>query len=461
MASLINILSLSDEQKLSIRKLLTIYPKPMGPFGYMNPKPGITLFLIEDGNIVLPFAFVRAFFKITPNIHIKYPKCTIDFTGKLRVNQVSIFQEMMEALERFDTVTLILPPGTGKTLLGVKAAAHYGYMACATFPREFLAEQWDKTIKENSNFKTWIVGGPIPKEANFILALDQRVEKIPKELRKGIGLAIYDEAHMQCTSGKVSSVLGFTPRKVIILTATPNRQDGLESILHAIAGTHCVTRKHEDPFNVLHIMTGVIPDLKKQDDWSELTKTIAFSDDQNKIILSLVRDNKDKRILILTGLVDHVKYLHGAVVKMGISTDWMAGTKGKYNNCHVLVANVQKIGTGFDAKTCCSDYDGVPFNYIIIAWSIKLKTMLEQNVGRGFRADNPTIAHLVGDHYILEKHWKSDRPWYLANQGKITDYIIEKIPDIEIPEIPEKYQIYKGKGAFKKKNLMSLADIKE
>ena len=56
--------------------------------------------------------------------------------------------------------------------------------------------------------------------------------------------------------------------------------------------------------------------------------------------------------------------------------------------------------------------------------------MLVQNVGRVFRAEFPTVMHLVDNDSIFKNHWSKAQKWYIARGGIINAH---NIPNVEQP----------------------------
>jgi len=113
---------------------------------------------------------------------------------------------------------------------------------------------------------------------------------------------------------------------------------------------------------------------------------------------------------------------------MGESVDSMAGTKSTYSDSRILVGTISKIGTGFDEKTACPNFNGVRINMLILCTSIKKASLLEQSIGRVFRAEMPVVIDLVDDNPILKRHWKERQKWYISRNGTIKT--IKMIPQV-------------------------------
>ena len=291
--------------------------------------------------------------------------------------------------------------------------------------------QWKKTFEDNTNAKVWIVGENHPPEkCNVIICMDTRYEQIPIETRNIVGILIIDEAHLFCTPTRVAALLAFHPKYVIVESASLERDDEMESIIYAIAGTHNILRLSEKPFTVYKVITNIKPERKKNKiggiDFLKLQQTTLFDERRIEIIINMIKVNLNFKILILTSLVDHAMLLHNKLDLLKISCDYLCGTKKGYSDSNVLIGTMSKIGTGFDPATSCPNYKGSPFDLLFLVSSIKKESMLVQNVGRCFRADFPTVMHFVDDDDIYKNHWYRAKKWYNKRNGTVIEY---KCPD--------------------------------
>jgi hypothetical protein len=373
---------------------------------------------------------------VIPNIDIQYPNNNFNFIGSLRENQIAVEQESWDQLEKYGTSTLGLYPGFGKTILGAKLASRAKLLTVVLVHREILTIQWKKTFNDFTDAVVWIVGEKIiPSSYNVIICMDTRWHLIPKHIRDNVGFIIIDEAHAFCTRTHVGCLLAFHPKYILAESATLERDDKMETMIYAICGNHGVYREINKPFTVIKVITNTKPIRKKNRiggvDWSSLVKNTLFDDRRNQIILNMVSTTYSQdTILILTSLVDHVRLLHQNLMKIGVSCDYMCGDKKIYSDCRVLIGTTSKVGTGFDQATSCPNYSGKRFNVVIIVCSMKKYSMLVQNVGRGFRADYPTIVYLVDNDEIYKSHWYKCRKWFLTRGGIIKEQII---PNAEFP----------------------------
>lgn len=427
---------LSEEQKSTILKLLNF--KPIKPFVkksdnyyrfnddeedeadiiqfYKNEK-------IDNINyIFLPYLFSNVLLDIIPN-DFDFPTCTINFTGQLRDYQVVVFEEAMEQLKAYGTTTLGLYPGFGKTIEGARIASELGLITLVYCHRETLAHQWKITFESFTNAEVWVVGQQAPNTCNVVICMDTRFSTIPKEMMKDVGLLIVDEAHTFCTASRMACLLAVQPKYIIIETATLIRDDGMHEIMYAMVGEHGIHRTDNKAFKVHKINTGITPERKTNRmgtlDWSHLQKTSLMIPQRVNKIIDIVKENIEEKTLILTAVVDHAKLIEVELIKEKIEFDVLYRNKKNYIDGKVLIGTISKIGTGFDQATFCEKYDGIRFKNLILASSIKKVSLLEQSVGRVFRADFPVVYHLVDNDDIFRNHWRIAKKWYISRGGEI------------------------------------------
>ena len=422
---------INDEQALQIRSLLCLTPKIMSnKYNKNNSVDPVIFYQYIDQTIHLPMSFARKLLNIT-NDNNNFAKTGLTFTGNLRDYQIDVEKEAWDQLLAHGSTTLGLYPGFGKTILGAKLASRTELLTVILVTNTILLNQWKKTFEDNTNAKVWIVGeNNPPQKCTVIICMDTRYEHIPIETRNMVGVLIIDEAHLFCTPTRVGALLAFHPKHTIIESASLERDDEMESMIYAIAGTHNILRLSEKPFTVYKVITNITPERKKNKiggiDYLKLQQATLFDERRVAIIVNMVKINLNFKILILTSLVDHAMLLHNKLDSLKISCDFLCGNKKGYSDSNVLIGTMSKIGTGFDPATSCPNYKGSPFDLLFLVSSIKKESMLVQNVGRCFRADFPTVMHFVDDDSIYKNHWYRAKKWYCRRNGNVIEY---KCPD--------------------------------
>lgn len=421
MSYVADVSKLTKEQIEYIKKFLVFQPVSLNK-KFANNAPPVTFYSVKDGKIRLPYIFASSLLKIIPNTDHEFTKTKITFKGQLRPNQEIVEKEAYFQLMKFGTVTLGLHPGFGKTILSTHLTSKLNLLTVVLTHREILNTQWKTSFSSFTDAKTWIVGEePEPEDYQIIICMDKRFNLIKNKNK--IGLLIIDEAHAFCTSGHVECLLSWEPKFIILLSGTLERDDELHKMAHVIASERQITRESNIPFKVIKTLTLTKPErikVKGTLNYSHLVETTLIDDRRNQIILKLVNENLNHKILILTCLKLHAENLRELLDSQNLKCDTLYGKKKEYIDCNILIGTTSKIGTGFDPATSCSTYDGNPFDLLILVCSIKKYSALVQNVGRVFRAQNPVIYHFVDDDNIYETHWKKAAKWYKSRGGEVS-----------------------------------------
>lgn len=420
---------LDEATKALIRKHLCVVPKESVvntyAAGSSNDDSSPILFFVNRGDyIYIPYFFSIAIFNKNINFDLSFRERKFEFTGRLFEHQVEIINQAVSHLNQYGTTNLNVFCGAGKSALATYLSCEKKLKTIVLVTREILLTQWETTFGEFSTAKTQIVTN---KTTNFhsdvLLCMDTRVNFIPEEIRKDIGMVIYDECHTFCTRNRVNALLAFQPRYVVALSATPKREDGLDKMIQMITGLHNISKISTKPIVVVKYMTGFKPEVTKTSrgtDWTKLLTTICEEPTRNQQIVDLVNQLVGRKILILSDRAEHVRMLFDLLSKEGKRVDTLFGKKKSYNDSDVLIGTTSKIGTGLDEKTACEDFNGIRINTVILCTSIKNLAKLEQNVGRGLRCpDTPLIIHLVDDNPTIKSHWRQAEKWYISRNGKI------------------------------------------
>lgn len=415
--------NLTDDQKSAIRKFLCIQPKQVGFFKkkrFATAKDPITMWYLDKpkNEIVLPYVFGNAMTKTHINSQRCYPPGKFNFHGNLRDYQVPIIQTATNHLNTHGTTTLGLYPGAGKTMLSACLASGLCGLTLVVYPIKMVEQGWLNTFKQFTDASVWLNDGhnELPSSCNVILTMDTQFHKIPQQVLDMVRVLIIDEAHMFCVTSRIHCLLGVQPQYIIACTATLNRRDGMEKIIHSVCGTHGIFIKSPKHFKVYRFLTNIqteIGQTKNGDgDWSQLVKDLSDDPLRNAYIVDLVERNPNHKIMILTWNKSHVYLLYDIFKRRKISVDILVGNKSTYNDSRVLIGTIGKIGTGFDEEMVCPDWGGERSNMMILTGSTKSLQGLEQFTGRVFRSEFPIIIDFVDNNRICKSHWNDRRKWY-------------------------------------------------
>ena len=361
-----------------------------------------------------------------PNI---YNRIEYTFKGSLFEHQVEPALQAFKQLQQTKTTSLFLHTGFGKTMIAVWLAVHLQRTAVVVVSLGTLPDQWRDTFLKNTDAKVIDYRRePLTAETNVVICMKDSLTKLAAEFNPG--LLIVDEAHLFCTPSGVKPLLATNPEYVIACTATPKRSNGMEKMMHALCGTHSVTRISQKPFNVIKIETGVvIPD--EHQTWHQMKEYLNQYGPIIELIHFLVLANIQHKFLILTNSIERTTFLSQMFNERGIPSDWMAKTKKMYKDSKVLVGTVDKVGTGFDEASFCKDFNGTKMDYLILDGSFKSATRTEQAIGRILRAAEPTVIDIVHKHRILTNHFRERAKWYRSRNGKVRVHKLAPQPTIE------------------------------
>jgi hypothetical protein len=432
---------LTKEHEIFISKHLTIAPVDNSfmakkkKYSSNSSIDAVRFWMADPQYVHLPLLFGSSIFKVYPDPN-SYPKTNIQFTGRLRDTQPAVIAEAWEQLRTYGTTTLSLYTGFGKTIVGAYICCALGYVVMVTFTLSTLMKQWKETFTNHTNARVWVVGeDPDPEWSpgqplsfDVIVCMDQRVKKIPADIRAQVGVLIPDEAHLLCTPSAVSVWLSVHPLYVIIETATLERDDDMHAMAYAVAGKHAVYRASTTPFTVYKVITNTSPKgtpvgIDGTTNWHALEADITGNLRRLEIIYQFpIYAYPDDGILIITRHVSHAKAIAAGLRQRNVDVQEYHSNISTYTDCRVLVGTVAKIGTGFDQASACPNYSGRRFRVLMIASSIKKKTQLIQTIGRVvFRAENPVVIHLVDNYKTYKSHWYQAKKVYETRHGNITE----------------------------------------
>jgi hypothetical protein len=429
--------------------------------------------------IYLPYSYVCEKFKVTkPNdrlIKKKYDKFSMKQGFSLREYQKEAIRYAFEDFDKLGTAFFNVFCSYGKTVVTTFISYIFSQkMSISTLilvPQESIVSSWYETFTELTTASVYIVGSKQPyNNQNVIICPCHQVDKMTKDMVQNVGFLAIDEADSYCTVGHIHTLLATQPYRILALTATYERDDCMESMLDLIVGPSRIVKISAKPFFVLKISTPfTVTDVAKTSrgiSYTDLMHKICSIPDRLNIILNLVLNNCDEKILILVLHVEFVELIYGALdhlfkeKKNGKTVSKYYGKMDGYYDADVLVGTYKKLGRGFDQKGKCkpkicpltgdgygkNGWDGRRFNMLILAAST-LK--VEQLAGRAFRSEIPCIVEIVDNHDNVRKHWAVRYKWFLSRNGIVMDIkTMFKWSELFLtPEYQSQYRIAKAREA--------------
>lgn len=321
---------------------------------------------------------------------------------QLREYQKDAVEKCLHVLQEWGGATLIADCGAGKTAMAFAIASALKRKTIVLLNREFLMHQWKEDITGTAERDSWVHGakpgwlqGKVYKDGDIVLASIDSLSQCTYDanILNAFGLVIIDEMH-HLAATTLSQVLPRLPARYILgISATPNRNDGLEHLLYWLAGPTAFVYKRIPSITgqreTVHVKR---VDFKEGNQCVEYTKggTLNFS----KMITSLSKDHtrnlcvlghinalKERgKILVVTSLVEHAKYLAQA---LGCTA--MYGGSKTSSEGRIIVATYQLLEEG---------YDDADLDTLVLALP---RSKIQQVVGRCERTKEGKLTPLVID----------------------------------------------------------------
>lgn len=236
-------------------------------------------------------------------------------------------QSAWDAFAKQESGVLNLACGKGKTVLALKKIAQRGHPAVVIVNNSGLMDQWKERALEFldiSEDDIGIVQGPKaewdkPLVIAMIHTLAKRADTIPVEIRSRFGTVIFDEVHhLSAATFSQTAPMFFGSRYG--LTATPNREDGLEDVYYAHVGRIFYSDlagelESEIYFKKVGTPTptddSLIKDVTGEFSAGKMYKYFADHSARNTVLLRTVENalQKGRKILVLTHSKDHPEIL--------------------------------------------------------------------------------------------------------------------------------------------------------
>ncbi len=320
---------------------------------------------------------------------------------------------------------------THNTTLGTYFMAKLKLKTVLICDRVSLRSQWKDEIEKftGNSAKVQIVKNKIDKSNDIFIMGVQQTSKLKPDDVEDIGFVVVDEAHMSTVTCFTKSLLNFQPRYLLGLSATPDRKDGLHSILELYFGPmrEFVIRAEKKQFSVIKYKTSYVPDIEYRSimgnvrpDWNKIMTSIAENTDRHEEIAQIAIDYPTKKIIILCNRVSCTKGIYDCLKNKGESVDWLCGKKNTWDEtCRILVAGVSKAGTGLN---------NTELNMLILEADMKDVRQCEGRI----RTTENIVYDIVDDYKTFENHWTKRKTWYKRRGAQITEKKVEN----EIEECP-------------------------
>lgn len=255
---------------------------------------------------------------------------------------------------------IIAPTGAGKTTMGIEIAARLGERCLILVKSIDLAKQWQAAIKKFTGLDCGLIGGGKWQEGDvFTVALVQTLVKHEGSL--DYGLVIVDECH-NIPAAQAYMVINRQAAKYRLgLSATLQRRDNLEFMIHAALGAVVAEVKTDEVgSSVLPVTVSTLRcDFKGEpDSWAAFITLLEADAARNRVLVaSAIKSSSATGTAVLTATVSHAEKLHGLIQQQGVEALLLHGKLTKKEreqrmneaaNSPLIVGTLSLLGEGID-----------------------------------------------------------------------------------------------------------------
>lgn len=248
-------------------------------------------------------------------------------------------------------------------------------IACPKCNTNFDREQWEHIVDAKDGWLSkanvgWIQGPLVDiEDKDFVVAsIDSLAQcEYDPQIFSNFGLVIIDEMH-HLAAKSLSKVLPKIPARYIVgISATPDRNDGLEFLLYWLAGPTSFVYKRLPEITGLHHTVLVHQYIFKNGvekevfyaggklGFASMISSLALEETRNNFILEIIQNltkpiANRRKVLIVTSIVNHAKFLADTLqctmINGGCAPHLVA--KAKSAETKIVVATYQFLEEGFD-----------------------------------------------------------------------------------------------------------------
>ncbi len=234
---------LSDIELKDLKESLTVIPNVLSDYG---PPEKFSVYRINSKYIYVPKFFnidkylSKFIFKEQSSIIENKERIGLDidlkFTGNLRIDQIKFCDNILEHLDKNDSCIASAKTGVGKTTMALNLLSKISKKTLIIVHKEFLLNQWILRIKQFiPEARIGIIRANILdyQDKDIVIGMLQSLsmKDYDSKIFDEFGLVIIDECHHICSKTFSRALFKTGTKKMIGLSATPQRKDGLTIVL--------------------------------------------------------------------------------------------------------------------------------------------------------------------------------------------------------------------------------------
>ena len=374
--------------------------------------------------------------KLTKGIEID-----VEFKGNLRDKQTPIIQSFMKSCEegsmkeKSQGGIISVPCGWGKTIMALYLIGKLKRKTIIIVHKEFLLNQWIKRIEEFlPEARVGIIQASKVdyKNKDIVIGMLQTIvsrDYTPDDFLS-FGTVIFDECHhlgarvfSQCFNKLIS-------KKMIGLTATVNRKDGLTKVFKYFIGDIMYSMKkklntHDVKIEGIHYysnseMHKELFNRRGDLNFPGMLNNIVKIPERNNFIVSKIKNyiSEGRKIILLSHRINHLKLLKLMIEKENISSVglYIGGMKmvtlEQSKKADVLLGTYNMVSEGFDDPIRNTLILSTPLSDVV------------QSAGRILRKQHelqPIILDIIDEFSVFPKQWKKRSTYYKKEKWKFDE----------------------------------------
>lgn len=328
---------------------------------------------------------------------------------------------------------ICVPCGKGKTFMALGIASRIQKRFLIVVDKEFLMNQWKGEMEALlPGIRIGIVQGPKREtglEYDATICMIQTIcgQDIPESLFHGFGFTVFDECHHLGAQHFSKTLQRIQTQKMLGLSATPTREDGLTKVFTWYLGEPVYWEKTREPDPTVEVKSVVIEtddvtyntvptNWKGEPVMAQLLGNVIGCDERSREIVRWIRklcEEPTRRVLVLSeriGLLERLEELIKADSALTIAY-YIGGMKEAVreegaNTARILLGTYAMASEAMNIKT---------LNAVILASPRKA---VEQSTGRILRIRPeqrhlpPVIVDIVDTHSMYQSQWRKRREYY-------------------------------------------------
>lgn len=272
----------------------------------------------DDGSLIVPMGMVAELFTKGSQIDDRRISHRVAIPSTIDTRP---YQEraILNALCR-DGGVIVAPTGAGKTTMGIEIASRLNQRCMIVVKSKDLAGQWQQAIKLFTGLDAGLIGGGKWIEGDeFTIATVQTLIKHEGSL--DYGLVIVDECHNTPAAQAFEVINRQAASYRFGLSATPQRRDNLEFMIHAALGPVVAEIKQSEVEGaVLPVVVSTVyyPLQGNPQSWQAFNRLLADDPHRNQMIVNhAIKCSRSTGTAVLTSTIEHAERLHQLIGEYG------------------------------------------------------------------------------------------------------------------------------------------------